>query len=298
MASEPTLLAVPNFSEGRSERVVDALGATLGAQAEVLDTHFDAQHNRSVFTLAAEREPLAEALAAGAEHAIDLIDMRSHQGLHPHIGALDVCPAVWVSEDQDEIARGVALEAAERIGSLGIPVFLYGELARSDERRERAFFRRGGPAELARRMAAGELNPDFGPDVPHPTAGATLVTARGPLVAFNLELDTPNPEIARQVAAELREDGGGLPGVRAIGLPRDGERSQVSVNVHDPETVPLARVAAEVRRLAKRHGAEVVEAELVGLAPEAALRDYGEDDPPIAGFATEAHVIEQRLAAR
>lgn len=298
MVSEPRLLAVPNFSEGRSERVVGALAATLGAHAEVLDTHFDPEHNRSVFTLAAERESLAEALVAGAQHAIDLIDMRSHQGLHPHIGALDVCPAVWVGEEQDELARTVALEAGERIGSLGVPVFLYGELARSDERQERAYFRRGGPAELARRMASGELAPDFGPDVPHPTAGATLATARQPLVAFNLELDTPNPEIAREIASELREAGGGMPGVRAIGLPRDGERSQVSVNVHDPETVPLAHVAAEVRRLAKRHGVEVVEAELVGLAPEAALRDYGEDDPPIAGFATEAHVIEHRLAAR
>jgi glutamate formiminotransferase/glutamate formiminotransferase/formiminotetrahydrofolate cyclodeaminase len=298
MAAEPRLLAVPNFSEGRSERVVGALSATLGAHAEVLDTHFDAEHNRSVFTLAAEREPLAEALVAGAEHAIDLIDMRSHQGLHPHVGALDVCPAVWVSAGEEEIARGVALEAGERIGSLGIPVFLYGELARGDQRRERAYFRQGGPPELARRMASGELEADFGPDAPHPTAGATLVTARRPLVAFNLELDTPNPEIAREVAAELREAGGGLPGVRAIGLPRDGERSQVSVNVHDPEKVPLARVAAEVRELAARHGARVLEAELVGLAPEAALRDYGEDDPPIAGFATEAHVIEHRLAAR
>ena len=298
MAPEPRLLAVPNFSEGRSERVVGALAATLGAQAEVLDTHFDSEHNRSVFTLAAEREPLAESLVAGAEHAIDLIDMRSYQGLHPHVGALDVCPAVWVSKEQTEVARGVALEASERIGSLGIPVFLYGELARSDERRERAYFRQGGPAELAQRMASGELEADFGPDAPHPTAGATLVTARRPLVAFNLELDTPNPEIAREIAAELREAGGGLPGVRALGLPRDGERSQVSVNVHDPEQVPLARVASMVSELAARHGARVLEAELVGLAPESALRDYGEDHPPIAGFATEAHVIERRLAAR
>jgi glutamate formiminotransferase/glutamate formiminotransferase/formiminotetrahydrofolate cyclodeaminase len=292
------LLGVPNFSEGRSERVVRALGATLGAHAEVLDTHYDAQHNRCVFTLAAEREPLAEAMVAGAEHAIDLIDMRTHQGLHPHTGALDVCPAVWVAPDQEEVARGVALEVGERIGSLGIPVFLYGALASGEERRERAYFRRGGPAEMARRMAAGELAPDFGPAAPHPSAGATLVTARRPLVAFNLELDTPNPEIAREIAADLREAGGGLPGVRAIGLPRDGERSQVSVNVHDPEEVPLAKVADEVRRLAGRHGAKVVEAELVGLTPEAGLRGYGEDHPPIAGFATEAHVIEHRLADR
>ena len=292
------LLGVPNFSEGRNERVVGALGATLRSHAEVLDTHFDAQHNRSVFTLVAERDPLAEALLAGAEHAIHLIDMRSYQGLHPHMGALDVCPAVWITKEQEELARGVALEVAERIGSLGVPVFLYGALATDEERTERAYFRKGGPAEMARRMASGELVPDFGPDVPHPSAGATLVTSRRPLVAFNLELDTPNPEIARAIAAELREAGGGLPGVRAIGLPRDGERSQVSINVHDSEAVPLAKIATEVSRLAKAHGARVIEAELVGLAPKAAMEGYGDEHPPIPGFATEAHVIEHRLADR
>jgi glutamate formiminotransferase/glutamate formiminotransferase/formiminotetrahydrofolate cyclodeaminase len=253
------LLGVPNFSEGRSERIVRALAATLGDEAQVLDTHFDAQHNRCVFTLVAERDPLAESLVAGAQHAIDLIDMRAHQGLHPHTGALDVCPAVWVTHEQQEAARGVALEVAERIGSMGVPVFLYGELARGEEREERAYFRRGGPAEMARRMASGELKPDFGPDAPHPSAGATLVTSRRPLVAFNLELDTPNPEVAREIASELREAGGGLPGVRAIGLPRDGERSQVSVNVHDSEAVPLVKIAAEVTRLAEQHGAKVVD---------------------------------------
>ena len=159
----------------------------------MLDTHFDAQHNRCVFTLVAEREALAEALVAGAEHAIDLIDMRSYQGLHPHTGALDVCPAVWVTEEQEEVARGVALEVAQRIGALGIPVFLYGELASSEERRERAYFRTGGPAEMARRMAAGELAPDFGPEAPHPSAGATLVTARRPAGRLQPRARHPQP---------------------------------------------------------------------------------------------------------
>jgi glutamate formiminotransferase/glutamate formiminotransferase/formiminotetrahydrofolate cyclodeaminase len=296
MAARSELLAVPNFSEGRSERVVRALGATLGASSEVLNVHFDPEHNRAVYTLAAERGPLADALVSAAEQAIDLIDMRKHEGLHPHIGALDVCPAVWVFPEQRETARGVALEVGQRIAALGIPVFLYGERAGDEERRERAFFRRGGPAELARRMAEGELKPDFGPDAPHPSAGATLVTARRPLVAFNLELDTPDAEVARKIAAELRESGGGLPGVRAIGLERESEGAQVSINVHHPEKVPLARVCSEVERLAKQHGAHVVEAELVGLAPKAAMEGYGEEHPPIEGFETEAHVIEHRLA--
>lgn len=288
------LLSVPNFSEGRNERVIDAIEATLRAHARVLNCHFDPQHHRSVFTLAGSAEQLRGAALAGAGHALELIDLRGHQGLHPHIGALDVCPFVWVHDHDHDSALAVAREAAGGIAELGIPVFLYGELASSEERRERAFFRRGGPAELARRMRSGELEPDLGPGEPHPSAGATLVTARRPLVAFNLELDTPNLEIARAVAAELREAGGGLPGVRALGLPREGERSQVSINVHDADSVPLARVVEEVKRLAAEHGARPVEAELVGLAPAAALEGYP-DDPPIRDFDPSEHVIERVL---
>jgi glutamate formiminotransferase / 5-formyltetrahydrofolate cyclo-ligase len=288
------LVGVPNFSEGRSERVCDALEATLSAYAIVLNVHFDAQHHRSVYTLAAEPGKIAEAMVAGAAQAVDLIDLRGHQGLHPHCGALDVAPAVWVDDDQHDDALAAARATAEGIAALGIPVFLYGEMASSPERRERAFFRRGGPAELARRMESGELKPDLGPSQPHPSAGATLVTAREPLVAFNVELDTPNPEIARAVAAALREDGGGLPGVRALGLPREGERTQVSVNVHDPQAVPLAKVVAEIGRLASSHGARPVEAELVGLAPEEALEGYPEE-PPIRGFNPDGQILERAL---
>ena len=289
------LLFVPNFSEGRSERVIDALGATLGSHAQLLNLHFDAQHNRSVFTLAGEPAPVAEAAAAGAAHACELIDLRAYQGLHPHIGALDVCPVVWVEPGQRESARDAARAAAQGVAALEIPVFFYGELATAEERRERAFFRRGGPAELARRMREGELAPDLGPAQPHPSAGATLVTARPPLVAFNLELDTPNPEIARAVAGRLRESGGGLRGVRALGLPREGG-AQVSINVHSADAVPLARVVEEVQRLAGEHGARAVEAELVGLLPAAAIEGYP-GDPPIAGFEPDRHVIERVLAA-
>ena len=240
------LLSVPNFSEGRSERVVDALEASVASSARVLNCHFDSQHHRCVFTLAGDGDQLTAATVAGARHAIELIDMRGHQGLHPHIGALDVCPMVWVHESDHDAAASAAQAAAEGIAALGIPVFLYGELASDGDRRERAFFRHGGPAELARRMASGELRPDLGPDQPHPSAGATLVTARRPLVAFNAE------------------------------------------------QVPLARVVEEVRRLAAEHGARPVEAELVGLAPAAALSGYP-DDPPIRDFDPDQHVIERLL---
>ena len=288
------LVAVPNFSEGRNMRVIGALEATLGCRARILNRHHDAQHNRCVFTMAAGPGELVEALIAGAAHALDLIDLRSHHGVHPHIGALDVCPVVWQTDDRHEAAIAAAREVAEGIAKLEIPVFFYGELASAPERHERAYFRQGGPAELARRMGSGELRPDLGPEEPHPSAGATLVTAREPLVAFNVELDTSNPEIAREIAAEMREAGGGLPGVRALGLPREGERTQVSMNIHDPHAVPLAKVVAEVSRLAAEHGARAVEAELVGLVPEAAIEGYP-DEPPIRGFDPMRDVIENVL---
>jgi len=288
------LVGVPNFSEGRSPRVIGALEATLSVHARILNRHYDTQHNRCVFTMAAKPAELVQALVAGAAHAIDLIDLRSHQGLHPHIGAMDVCPVVWQTEERHEAAIAAAREAAEGIAALGLPVFFYGELATSDERRERAFFRKGGPAELARRMGSGELKPDLGPDEPHPSAGATLVTAREPLVAFNVELDTSNPEIAREIAADIREAGGGLPGVRALGLPREGERTQVSMNIHDPYEVPLALVVEEVARLAAGHGVRCIEAELVGLVPEAAVQGYP-DEPAIRDFDPMRDVIENVL---
>jgi glutamate formiminotransferase len=288
------LVGVPNFSEGRNIRVIGALEATLAGHARVLNRHYDGQHNRCVFTIAADAGKLVEALIAGAAHALDLIDLRGHQGVHPHIGALDVCPVVWQADDRHDDAVAAAREAAEGIAALGIPVFFYGELASGPERQERAYFRQGGPAELARRMGSGELLPDLGPSEPHPSAGATLVTAREPLVAFNVELDTSNPEIAREIAADLRESGDGLPGVRALGMPRDEGRTQVSINVHDPRSVPLAKIVAEVSRLASAHGVRAIEAELVGLAPEAALEGYP-DEPPIRDFDPKRDVIENVL---
>jgi glutamate formiminotransferase / 5-formyltetrahydrofolate cyclo-ligase len=288
------LVGVPNFSEGRNERVIGALEATLSGHARMLSRHFDAQHNRSVYTIAAEPDLLVDALFAGARHALDLIDLRGYHGLHPHIGALDVSPVVWQTEERHDDAVAAAREVADRIASLDVPVFFYGELATSPERQERAYFRQGGPAELARRMGSGQLKPDLGPDEPHPSAGATLVTAREPLVAFNVELDTPNPEIARAIAAELREADGGLIGVRALGLPREGERTQISMNIHDPMAVPLAKVIEEITRLAAEHGVRPVEAELVGLLPECAIEGYP-GEPPIRNFDPLRDVIENVL---
>ncbi|HEX4308114.1 MAG TPA: hypothetical protein VHZ54_18910 [Solirubrobacterales bacterium] len=290
----PDLLAVPNVSLAGDDAVLRRFHEAFGRAARILDVHADPDHGRSVFTLAGEPGGLAESLLAGAEEALEAIDMSSYSGAHPAIGALDVCPIVWLREEDRDAARTEAVAVAAQIGGIAVPVFLYGELARGPGRAERAYFRGGGLAELWLRMDGGELRPDFGPNVPHPRGGATLVTARPPLAAFNVELDTGDLEAARAVAAELREAGGGAPGVRAIGLLLSSGRAQVSTNVHDPLTTPLGAVVEEVRRLAAPLGARPVEAELVGLIPAAALVDYPAD-VPIRGFDPARHVIERRL---
>jgi glutamate formiminotransferase len=274
-----TLLAIPNVSEGRVPATIDAIRDAYlrggGGAVHLLDVHTDPDHHRSVHTLAGPAGSLATAVAAGAETAIAQVDVSAHPGVHPHVGALDVAPFVHLDDARRGAACAEALVAAQLIGELGVPVLLYGELASG---RRRAELRRGGPAVLATRLASGELRADFGPQRLHPTAGAVLVGARAPLVAFNVELQRPATlEDARRIAALIREGGeAGLPGLRAIGLTlpaRDGI-AQVSMNVEDHLALPLATVVAAVERFAP-----VSEAELVGLAPAAAFDGFPADVP-------------------
>jgi glutamate formiminotransferase / 5-formyltetrahydrofolate cyclo-ligase len=289
-----SLLAVPNFSEGRDISVIAAIRAALDADRGLLDRHSDPEHNRTVYTLAGDGRSLEQRLLAAVAVAIERIDMRRHRGLHPCIGALDICPLVWLDAEAEEAAIARARTLAEAIGALGVPVFLYGALATDDLRRERAFFREGGLRRLGERMASGELAPDFGPPVPHQTAGAMLASARPPLAAFNVELDTADAAVAQRVASALREAGGGLVGVRAIGLPLGGGRSQVSTNVHDPIGIPLRMVVDRVAELAEPFGARPVEAEVVGLVPAAAMRGFPVA-VPIRDFDPDRHLIERRI---
>jgi glutamate formiminotransferase/glutamate formiminotransferase/formiminotetrahydrofolate cyclodeaminase len=292
----PTLLAVPNVSEGRDAGRIAGLQGCFSRGVELLDRHSDPDHHRTVFTLAARAAPLREALLSGAEQAVETVDMAAYDGLHPAVGALDVCPVVWTDPADRAAARTEAVEVAEQIGGLGVPVFLYGEMATRPEHAERAYFRNGGLAELWLRMEGGELRPDRGPKLPHLTAGVTLVTARPPLAAFNLELDSGDLDLARAVAAGLRESGGGLPGVRAIGLALSSGRTQISTNVHDPFAVSLGEVAERVRALAAPLGAAPVEAEIVGLVPAATLAGFPAE-LPIRDFDPAARTIEARLPA-
>jgi len=290
VTNRPLLLAVPNVSEGRDTSVVREVGAAF-APAKLLHTHSDADHGRSVYTLAARQGEFAGALVAGARAALERIDLRGHTGLHPHVGALDVLPVVYLDDERRGAACAEALTAAALIADeLGAPVFLYGELATDPGRRERAALRAGGIERLTARVASGELRPDYGPSRVEPRAGAILVAARPPLVAFNLDLDSDDLDLARRIAAEIRESGGGLAGVRAIGLPLAARgRAQVSMNLEDPRRTPLADVVAAVRARAP-----VVEAEIVGLAPRSALVGFPRD-VAIRGFDPARQVIEDAL---
>ncbi|HKN93066.1 MAG TPA: hypothetical protein VJU60_01935 [Thermoleophilaceae bacterium] len=290
MNDRPLLLSVPNVSEGGDAATIDAIGRAF-APAGLLDLHTDPDHGRSVYSLAAPQGRLAEALVSGARAAVARIDLRRHRGAHPHVGAIDVVPVVYVDESVRGAACAEALTTAALIGDeLELPVFLYGDLATTEGCRERAAIRAGGPARLAERMRAGELRPDYGPPLPHASAGATLVTARPPLIAFNVDLATDDVELARAIAARLREANGGLPGVRAIGLklPSRG-RAQVSFNVHDHTQAPLSTLVEEVGR-----DAPIAEAELVGLAPAAAFEGFP-DEVPIRNFDPERQLIENAL---
>jgi glutamate formiminotransferase / 5-formyltetrahydrofolate cyclo-ligase len=316
----PTLLGVPNVSEGRDAGVIAALAkaftgasASGGAQAakrderdpaavdevRLLDVHSDPDHHRSVFTLAAGPRALSDAILRGAREAVRHIDVMAPgapRGQHPHVGAIDVVPIVYLQSAQRGAACAEALVVADRIGSeLELPVFLYGELAGG---RTRAELRRGGVHGLAERLASDArarpsdgLRPDFGPSRLHQSAGAALVAAREPLVAFNVKLAAPATlHDAQAIAGRIREGAEqGLPGVRAIGIALVDGHAQVSTNVERPLEVPLAAVLQAVAR-----HAPVVGAELVGLAPSSALEGFPKD-LELEGFDPARHVIENAL---
>ena len=293
---ELPLESVPNFSEGRDAGTIEALRSALATHADVLDVHSDGDHNRSVFTLVGDDTSLVEALLAGVACARERIDLRSHDGAHPRIGAADVVPIVALEPTDRERARDCALRLADRIGAeLGLPVFLYGESAPG---RGPAFYRQGGPEELQRRIDAGELRPDYGPVRLDERAGGVIVGARRPLIAFNVNLATDDVEIARAIAAVVREKGGGFPGVRALGLllPSVG-RAQVSMNVEDYEAAALHEIVRRIDEEARARGVDVAGAELVGLMPAGAAAAAAGAMLGIEGF-NASHVLELRLLER
>jgi glutamate formiminotransferase / 5-formyltetrahydrofolate cyclo-ligase len=290
------LESVPNFSEGRDRATIDALAAALSRSAELLDVHADVDHHRSVFTLVGTEQQLMDALLEGVSCARERIDLRRHQGAHPRIGAADVIPLVPLEPEDMPRAEATARALAARIGEhLGLPVFLYGALASG---RGPAFFRRGGTEELERRLEAGELRPDFGPARLDPTAGAVLVGARPPLIAFNVNLRSTDVGVAQAIAATVRETEGGFPGVRALGLDlATAGRVQVSMNVEDWEAAALHEIVERIEAEAGALGAEVLGSELVGLMPAGAAAAAAGAALRIEGF-DATRVVELRLLDR
>jgi glutamate formiminotransferase / 5-formyltetrahydrofolate cyclo-ligase len=290
---------VPNISEGRRASVIETLAmeARSVRGVRLLDFSADPSHNRSVFTMAGNRIALRRAVLAMAWTAVHTIDLRTHRGEHPRLGAVDVVPFIPLGDttmsECVELARDVGQSIAER---LDVPVFLYEEASSSEHRRRLEDIRRGQFEQLPAKMTEPEWAPDFGPVKPHPTAGATVVGARRALIAFNVNLATDRLDVARRVAGAVRERSGGLPKVKALGLalPHRGI-VQVSMNLTDYERTSVQTVFDRVVAEASQSGVDVLESELIGLIPEAALAGTSADHLRLRGF-SENQILERRLA--
>jgi len=295
----PVVECVPNFSEGMDARRVEAIVAAMRVDGvRLLDWSMDADHNRSVVTLAGEPAAIVEAAIRGVGKAVDLIDLTRQQGVHPRIGAADVIPFVPISGIRLEhcvlLARQAGLEIWRRFG---VPVFFYEAAASRPDRANLEDVRRGqfeGLKEAVRKEAA--RRPDLGGPGLHPTAGACAVGARKFLVAYNIYFDSADVAMARAVAREIRAASGGLKGVKAMGVLAHG-RAQLSMNITDFEATPISQVHQAVAALALRYKMKIAEGEVIGLIPEAACERESEWMRQLDGFDPHTKILEHRLGA-
>ncbi|HWI16960.1 MAG TPA: glutamate formimidoyltransferase [Vicinamibacterales bacterium] len=289
---------VPNVSEGRRPEVINTLADALRAVPgmRVLDVQSDAAHNRSVFTLAGDAAAMTAGIPVLFEGAIAAIDLTSHQGEHPRMGAVDVTPFIPIDgvtmAECVALAKSIAQDVASRFA---LPVYLYEEASSNPERKNLEDIRRGEFEGLAAKMAKPGWAPDFGPAAPHPTAGASVIGARMPLIAYNINLATNRLDVAKKIATAIRMSSGGLRYVKAMGIPlEDRGIVQVSMNLTNYEKTPIFRVFELVKREAERYGVSVLESEIVGLVPAAALRQSIEWYLQLEGF-SGAQVLENKL---
>jgi glutamate formiminotransferase len=290
--------SIPNVSEGRRpeviERLVRAVRNTPGAR--LLDCSSDASHNRSVLTLVGDSESVKAAILALFQEAVAAIDLRVHTGEHPRVGAVDVVPLVPIEgvtmPECVSLAKDVGAAVAHRFG---VPVFLYEEASDNPARKNLEDIRRGEFEGLAAKMATPGWAPDFGPAAPHQTAGASVIGARMPLVAYNINLNTDRLEVARKIAAAIRHSSGGLRFVKAMGLKLEHRNlAQVSINLTNFQKTPMHRVFDMVAREAARHGVTILESEIVGLVPCAALIETAVHYLQLERF-TPAQILENKL---
>jgi len=289
---------VPNVSEGRRPEIVAAMADAIRGVAGVrlLDYSSDASHNRSVLTLAGDAEGVERAVLALFERAVADIDLRTHQGEHPRLGAVDVVPLVPI----DGVTMAACVELARKVGAavadrFQLPVYLYEEAASNPARKNLEDIRRGEFEGLAAKMATPGWAPDFGPAAPHPSAGATVIGARMPLIAYNINLATDRLDVAKKIAAAIRQSSGGYRFVKAMGITlADRGIVQVSMNLTNYEKTPIFRVFEIVKREAARHGVSILESEIVGLVPSAALLGAAEFYLQIERFGPE-QILENKL---
>jgi len=289
--------AVPNFSEGRNQETVEKILEVFRAVdgCHLLDAHADGDHNRLVVTVVGEPGPVTEACLAAGKRAAELIDMDEHTGSHPRIGATDVVPLVPVRDVTMKECVALAEELGERFADeLGIPVYLYEKAARKPGRRKLENIRRGEYETLKEEIDQPERRPDFGP-AEMPSAGATVVGARQPLVAYNIYLNTEDVGVANVIARAVRGSSGGFANVKAIGLEVD-EGVQVSMNLTNFRSTPIHRVFEFVRREAEQRGVTVESSEIVGLLPEEALIAAARYYLRLAGFDPDEQILEYRIA--
>jgi glutamate formiminotransferase len=292
---------VPNISEGRRAEVVagivDAVRRVRGVR--LLDYSSDASHNRSVITMAGEAGPLQTAVLALFETALNNIDLRIHTGEHPRLGAVDVVPFVPIEgvtmEDCVALAKDTARSVAERFA---VPVYLYEEASSNPLRKNLEDIRRGEFEGLSTKMTTDGWAPDYGPATPHPTAGAAVIGARMPLIAYNVNLATDRLDVAKKIAAAIRFSSGGFRYVKAMGVTlADRGIVQVSINLTNYEKTPVLRVFDAVKREAERYGVTVLESEIVGLVPSAALVNVAVSALQLTQF-TRDQILETRLAEK
>lgn len=289
---------IPNVSEGRRPDVIAQMAQAIRSVpgARLLDVSSDASHNRSVFTLAGDAEPVATAVLALFERAILDIDLRTHKGEHPRLGAVDVVPFVPIDGVTMDACVALAKRVADEVSSrFGVPVYLYEEASSNPARKNLEDIRRGEFEGLEAKMRTDGWTPDYGPRAPHPSAGAAVIGARMPLIAYNINLNTNRLDVAKKIAAGIRQSSGGYRYVKAAGFSlADRGIVQVSMNLTNYEKTPIFRVFETVKREAERYGVSILESEIVGLVPAAALHAAAEYYLQIAGFKPD-QVLENKL---
>ena len=294
----PIIECVPNISEGRRTAVVEAIVEALRRVpgARLLDWSSDASHNRSVITMAGDADALKAAVITLFERALATIDLRTHEGEHPRLGAVDVVPFVPIEGVTMDACIALAKDTARTIAErFKVPIYLYEDASANPLRKNLEDIRRGEFEGLAAKMASDGWAPDFGPSTPHPTAGASVIGARMPLIAYNINLNTDRLDVAKKIAAAVRFSSGGFRYVKAMGITlADRNLVQVSINLTNFEKTPMLRVFEAVKREAERYGVAVLESEIVGLVPAAALLDVALSSLQLTTFSRD-QVLENKL---